>query len=115
MKNQLGRQALSAERTRNRRRIGKKNHSLSGVNNQFFFREKLERTVTFHVHGITEVAVRGREDRNDDAGLTVVARLFNAFANRKFRHNVFLFGNLVGDSPANKLTVLKQRADQTSG
>ena len=116
MKNQLN------ERARVRRsaagesgcRVGN-DQGLSGVNDQFFFREELERTVTFHIHGVAVVAVRGREDRNDDAGLTVVARLFNAFANRKFRHDLFLFGNLVGDSPANRLTVLKQRPDQTSG
>jgi hypothetical protein len=39
----------------------------------------------------------------------VVGRLFNPFANRKFRHRMFLFGNLMRDSPANSLTVLKQR------
>jgi hypothetical protein len=39
----------------------------------------------------------------------VVGRLFNPFANRKFRHRMFLFGNLMRDSPPNSLTVLKQR------
>ena len=57
---------------------------LSSANNQFFLGEKLERTVTLHIHGVTKVAVRGGEDRNDDTVFMVVGRLFNPFANRKF-------------------------------
>jgi hypothetical protein len=84
---------------------------LSSANNQFFLGEKLKRAVTFHIHGVTKVAVRGGEDRNDDTVfmiVMIVGRLFNPFANRKFRHRKFLFGNLMRDSPANPLTVLKQ-------
>src|SRR5579863_4639399 len=66
--------------------VSEMDQGLSRVNDQFFFGEELERTITFHIHGVAVVAVRGREDRNDDAGLMVVVRLFNAFANRKFRH-----------------------------
>jgi hypothetical protein len=67
---------------------------LCRADDQLFFREKLESAVAIHVHRVTEVAVRRGKHRNDDAVLTVVARLFNPFANYKFRHRPFLSGIL---------------------
>jgi hypothetical protein len=98
---------LIPSRETNRR--GTRARCLSGANDQFFLGEKLERTVTLHIHGVTKVAVRGGEDRNDDAVLMVVGRLFYPFANRKFRHRNVPFRESYADSPANSLTVLKQR------
>jgi hypothetical protein len=89
--------------------------NLSDVADQFLFGKKLQRAVTVHVDGVAKVAVRGGEDRNDDAVLAVVSHLFNPFANRKFGHRFIPLGNLLSDSPANGLTVLKQRPDQTNG
>jgi len=83
--------------------------ALAGADDQFFLREKLERTVALHIHGVAKVAIRGGENRNDDAVHVVVGRLFNPFANRKFGHRLFLFGNLAPDSHPNWLTVLKQK------
>jgi hypothetical protein len=69
--------------------------ALIGVNDQFFFREELERAIALHIDRVAKIAVRGRKDGNDDAGFMIVGRFINRFANRKFGHH-----ELPPESPA---------------
>jgi hypothetical protein len=60
------------------------------VNDQFFFREELERAIALHIDGVAKVAVRGREHRNDDAAFVVVSRFVDSLTDRKFGHRELL-------------------------
>jgi hypothetical protein len=56
------------------------------VDHQLFFREKLQRTIAFHIDGVSKVAVLGRKYRNNDAVFMVVGRFVDPLADRKFGH-----------------------------
>jgi hypothetical protein len=60
------------------------------MDDQFFLVEKLQRTVPFHINGITKVAVRGWKHGNDRAGLMVVGCFIDRLANCKLRHGELL-------------------------
>jgi hypothetical protein len=66
-----------------------------GVDDQFFFRKELERTIALHIDGIAKIAIRGWKDGNDDAVFMIVGRFFNPFANRKFGHHELLLESSV--------------------
>jgi hypothetical protein len=54
------------------------------VNDQFFFGQKLERAVSFHIDGVSKIAVVRGEHGNNDAAFMVVGRSIDLIANRKF-------------------------------
>jgi len=56
------------------------------VKNQFFFGEKLEQTVAFHVNGVSEAVVNGWKHGNDRSALVVVGCIVDQLANRELRH-----------------------------
>jgi hypothetical protein len=63
---------------------------LVGVDDQFFFREKLQRAISFHIDGIAKVAVRGWKHGDDDAAFVVVGGFVDPLANGKFGHRELL-------------------------
>src|SRR6266480_5507780 len=64
---------------------------LVSVNDEIFLDEKLERAVAFHVDRVTKMAVRGREHRNDSAGLMMVVGCFvDLVANCELCHRKLL-------------------------
>jgi hypothetical protein len=56
---------------------------VTGVDDQFFFGQKLERAVPFHIDGVSKIAVVRREHGNNDAAFMVVGRSIDLIANRK--------------------------------
>jgi hypothetical protein len=69
------------------------------VNDQFFFREKLERAIALHVDRIPEIAVSGWKNGYDDAFFMIVSRSLNPLAYRKFGHREVLSESLARLSP----------------
>jgi hypothetical protein len=65
-------------------------HALVGVDDQFFFREELERAIALHIDRVPKITVSGRENGNDDALFMIVGRLFHPLAYRKFGHRELL-------------------------
>jgi hypothetical protein len=78
------------------------------VNDQFFFREELERAIALHIDSVAKVAVRGWKHRNDDAAFVVVSRFVDSLADRKFGHPRTPSGIVGAIIPTNWLTDLKQ-------
>jgi hypothetical protein len=56
------------------------------VNDQFFFGQKLERAVPFHIDRVSEIAVICWEHGNNDTAFMVVGCFIDSIANRKLRH-----------------------------
>jgi hypothetical protein len=63
---------------------------LAGMNDEFFFVEKLQRAISFDIDGIAKVAVRGRKHGNHGAGLMVIGCLVDPLADCKLRHRELL-------------------------
>jgi hypothetical protein len=63
---------------------------LAGVNDKFFFGEKLQRTVSFGVNGVSKAAVNCRKHGDDRATHMVVGCVIDLLANRKLRHRKLL-------------------------
>src|ERR1700722_10826400 len=56
---------------------------VTGVDDQFFFGQKLKRAVPFHIDGVSKIAVVRREHGNNDAAFMVVGCSIDLIANRK--------------------------------
>ena len=67
----------------------------SGVNDQLFLGEKLERAIPFHVHRVSKVTVICWEHGDDSAALMVVRCFVDLLANRKLRHRELLLESSV--------------------
>jgi hypothetical protein len=67
---------------------------LALVNDQFFLGQKLERAVPFHIDGVSEIAIIGREHGNNDAVFLVVGCFIDPVANRKLRHRELLLKDI---------------------
>jgi hypothetical protein len=78
------------------------------VNDQFFFREELERAIALHIDRVPKIAVSGWKNGDDDALFMIVGRLFNPFAYRKFCHRELLSDSSGAIIPPKWLTDLKQ-------
>jgi hypothetical protein len=76
------------------------------VNDQLFFREKLERAIALHIDRVPKIAVSGWKYGNDDALFMIVGRLFNLLAYRKFGHRELLSESNGAIIPPNWLTHL---------
>jgi hypothetical protein len=63
---------------------------LAGVNDKFFFGEKLQCTVPFRVNGVSKAAVNCRKHGDDRATHMVVGCVIDLLANRKLRHRKLL-------------------------
>jgi hypothetical protein len=63
---------------------------LGGVNDQFFFGKELERAVSFHIDGVSNVAFNRWKNGNYCADLMVVGCIIDFLANRKLRHRKLL-------------------------
>jgi hypothetical protein len=60
-----------------------KHQRLPGTAGEFFLGEELEGAIAFHIYRIPKIAIGSRKDRDDDAVLMTVGRLFNPFAHYK--------------------------------
>jgi hypothetical protein len=60
------------------------------VNDQSFLGKKLERAISFHVNGVSKVAVNCWEHSDDRAALMIVGCIIDLLANREFRHRKLL-------------------------
>jgi hypothetical protein len=88
------------------RRI-KRHSGLAGVNDKFFLGEKLQRTVSFGIDGVSKAAVNCRKHGDDHTHLMVVGCVIDLLANCKLRHRKLLFGIIENEKlsiPANWLT-----------
>jgi hypothetical protein len=83
-------------------------HDLIGVDDQFFFREELERAITLHIDRIPEITLSGRENGYDDPLFVIVGRLLYPLAYRKFGHREPLSESSGAIIRPNWLTHLKQ-------
>lgn len=83
--------------------------TLVGVDDQFFFREELERAITLHIDRIPEITLSGRKNGYDDPLFVIVGRLLNSLAYRKFGHREPLSESSGAIINPNWLTHLKQR------
>jgi hypothetical protein len=83
--------------------------TLVGVDDQFFFREELERAITLHIDRIPEISLSGRKNGYDDPLFVIVGRLLNSLAYRKFGHREPLSESSGAIINPNWLTHLKQR------
>jgi len=81
---------------------------LAGVNDQFFLSDELERAVTFHVDGVSKIAIIGWEHGNNDAAFMVVGCFIDPIANRKLRHRELLLESSMRLSHRFALTRLNQ-------
>jgi hypothetical protein len=82
--------------------------TLVGVDDQFFFREELERAITLHIDRIPEITLSGRKNGYDDPLFVIVGRLLNSLAYRKFGHREPLSESSGAIINPNWLTHLKQ-------
>jgi hypothetical protein len=82
--------------------------TLIGVDDQFFFREELERAITLHIDRIPEITLSGRKNGYDDPLLVIVGRLLYSLAYRKFGHREPLSESSGAIIRPNWLTYLKQ-------
>jgi hypothetical protein len=94
-------------------RLSKGDQALIGVNNQLFFREELERAVTFHIDRVPKITVSGWKNGNDDPLFMVVGCLLNPLAYCKFGHRELLSESSGAIIRPNWLTDLKQTARGT--
>jgi hypothetical protein len=83
--------------------------TLVGVDDQFFFREELERAITLHIDRIPEISLSGRKNGYDDPLFVIVGRVLNSLAYRKFGHREPLSESSGAIINPNWLTHLKQR------
>jgi hypothetical protein len=60
------------------------------VNDQSFFGEELERAVSRHIDGVSNVALNRWKNGNDRADFMVVGCIIDFLANRKLRHRKLL-------------------------
>jgi hypothetical protein len=60
------------------------------VNDYFFFGEELERAVSRHIDGVSNVALNRWKNGNDRADFMVVGCIIDFLANRKLRHRKLL-------------------------
>jgi hypothetical protein len=82
--------------------------TLIGVDDQFFFREELERAIALHVDRIPEITLSGRKNGYDDPLFVIVGRLLYPLAYRKFGHREPLSESSGAIIRPNWLTHLKQ-------
>ena len=78
------------------------------MDDQFLFREELERAIALHIDRIPEITLSGRKNGYDDPLFMIVGRLLYSLAYRKFGHCEPLSessGAIIGP---NWLTHLKQ-------
>jgi hypothetical protein len=61
------------------------------VNDQFFLGKKLERAISFHVNGVSKVAVNCWEHCDHGAALMIVGCIIDLLANYEFRHRKLPF------------------------
>jgi hypothetical protein len=61
-----------------------------GVNDQFFFDKELERAVSFHIDGVSNVAFNRWKNGNDCADFMLVGYIIDFLDNRKLRHQKLL-------------------------
>jgi hypothetical protein len=62
----------------------------AAMNDQLFLAQKLERAVTFHIDGVSEIAIICGKHGNNDAVFMVVGCFIDSIANRKLRHRELL-------------------------
>jgi hypothetical protein len=67
----------------------------AGVSDQFFLGKELERAVSFHVDGVSNVAFNRWKNGNDRADFMVVGCIIDFLANRKLRHRKLLLESLM--------------------
>jgi hypothetical protein len=82
--------------------------ALIGVDDQFFFREELERAIALHVDRIPEITLSGRKNGYDDPLFVIVGRVLYPLAYRKFGHREPLSESSGAIIRPNWLTHLKQ-------
>jgi hypothetical protein len=56
------------------------------MNDQLFLGEELERTISFHIDGIPEIALNYREYRDDHTARVIVSGFVDPVADCEFRH-----------------------------
>jgi hypothetical protein len=60
------------------------------MNDQFFLSKKLQRSITFHIDGVPEIALNRREYRDDHAAFMIVNGPVDLIADYELRHRKLL-------------------------